>query len=128
MLTAEQRERVEKRLLSEREQLVEVLREFDRDRENSLEDDSGELSVYRFHPADVATEAMEREKQFLLASNEGRRLYDVDEALRRLYNRPESFGVCEKCGTTISMERLDVVPEATLCADCQRASEASAPA
>lgn len=125
MLTDEERGQVEKLLLKEREQLVEVLRQFDREREKSLQDDTGELTMYRFHPADIGSEAMEREKQFLLASNEGRRLYEVDEALRRIYNRPNEFGVCSRCGKDISMERLEVVPEATLCADCKRMTEGS---
>ena len=84
----------------------------------------GELSAYRFHMADVGTEAMEREKEFLLASKEGERLYRIDEALRRLYAEPEEFGRCSRCGSWISMERLVVVPETTLCADCQRLAEA----
>ena len=55
---------------------------------------------------------------------EGERLYRIDEALRRLYADPEAFGVCARCGKPIGMARLDVVPETTLCADCQRAVEA----
>jgi RNA polymerase-binding transcription factor DksA len=126
MLGADERERVEKLLLQEREQLIEILRNFDRGRETSLQEDTGELTMYRLHPADIGTEAMEQEKQFLLASNEGRRLYEVVEALRRLYSKPEEFGVCERCGADISMERLEVVPAATLCATCQRQTESAA--
>jgi RNA polymerase-binding transcription factor DksA len=74
--------------------------------------------------ADIGTEAMEREKQFLLASQEGERLYRIDEALRRLYGDPESYGRCARCGKDIAFERLQLVPEATLCAECQRAAEA----
>ena len=35
--------------------------------------------------ADQGTDAMEREKAFLFASQEGRFLWHIDEALRRLY-------------------------------------------
>jgi DnaK suppressor protein len=123
MLTQEQRDRVEAQLQEERERALEAIREFDRERSVSLQEDTGELSVYRFHMADIGTEAMEREKQFLLASQEGERLYRIDEALRRLYGDPEGFGRCERCGRTVSMERLMVVPSTTLCADCARAAE-----
>lgn len=123
MLRQEQRDQVEKRLQEERERALEALTEFDRQRDLSLQEDTGELSVYRFHMADIGTEAMEREKQFLLASKEGERLYEIDEALRRLYSDPERFGVCEKCGRQISMERLMVLPSTTLCAECARAAE-----
>ncbi len=124
MLNDQERERIEKRLLEERERALEAIGEFDREREQSLEDATGELTSYRFHPADLGTEAMEREKQFLLASNEGRRLYAIDEALRRLYRTPEEFGRCERCGRDIPMERLEVVPATTLCTECQRLQEA----
>lgn len=124
MLTEEVRGRIEKRLLEEREQVLDAIREFD-EHNQSLLDRLNDLTVYRFHLADVGTEAHEQEKDFLMASMEGRRLYSIDDALRRLYREPETFGICERCGKTISEERLEMVPEATLCAECQRELEAS---
>jgi DnaK suppressor protein len=123
MLTQTERDTIETLLLRERERALEAVADFDRENEDSLEEDSGELSSYRFHMADIGTEAMEREKQFLLASKEGERLYRIDEALRRLYGDPEAFGTCERCGSPIGMDRLMVVPEATLCSSCQRELE-----
>lgn len=123
MLNDSERQKIEKRLLEEREEALEALREFDRERSESLEEDTGETSVYRFHLADIGTEAMEREKQFLMASREGERLYDIDEALRRLYKRPEEFGKCANCGRDISMERLDLIPSATHCQKCRTETE-----
>ena len=119
MLTKEERDSLEALLMRERGRAVEALETFDAERAASLEEDAGELSSYRFHMADIGSEAMEREKQFLLASKEGERLYRIDEALRRLYSDPERFGTCERCGREIGMERLEVIPEATLCATCQ---------
>jgi DnaK suppressor protein len=127
MLTDAERQQVEKQLKDERERALESLGEFDRTRSQSLEEETGELSVYRFHMADIGTEAMEREKQFLLASVEGQRLYEIDEALRRLYREPERFGVCENCGRDIGMERLEVLPATPLCAECARGGEEPAP-
>lgn len=124
MLTQQERDIVEKRLLEERERALEALGDFEEASEDTPREDSGELSYFRFHMADIGTEAMEREKQFLLASQEGERLYRIDEALRRLYSDPEGFGTCARCGRPIGMERLEVVPETTLCSDCQRAAEA----
>jgi DnaK suppressor protein len=123
MLSTDQQKLVEDRLRAERERALEALREFDERRQLSLQEETGELTMYRFHPADLGTEAMEREKQFLLASNEGRRLYEIDAALRRLYAEPERFGVCESCGRGIDIGRLELVPETTLCAECQRLAE-----
>lgn len=123
MLSKEHRDRIEKRLLQERERALELLEQFD-EKPQDMHERSGEMSLYRFHPADLGTEMMEKEKDFLLASNEGRRLYDIDEALRRLYKTPGEFGVCADCGETISVERLEIVPQATHCAACQDRLEA----
>src|SRR5438876_5887900 len=51
--------------------------------------------------ADQGTDAMEREKAFLFASQEGRYLWHVNQALRRLFQAPEKFGKCEQCGEEI---------------------------
>lgn len=123
MLSESDRKHYEELLMEEREEALEALREFDATRDQSLQDEMGELSVYRMHPADIATETMEREKKFLLASAEGERLYTIDEALRRLINEPENYGVCQSCGSEIQKKRLEVVPETQLCAACQAASE-----
>ncbi|HEX2189837.1 MAG TPA: TraR/DksA C4-type zinc finger protein [Longimicrobiaceae bacterium] len=125
MLNQDQRDRIEALLLREREQLTGLLEQFDEDTQDARER-SGEISLYRFHPADLGTEMMEKEKEFLLASNEGRRLYEVDAALRRLYASPEEFGKCERCGREIGFERLEVVPEARFCVEDQEAAEAPA--
>ena len=123
MLSARDQKKIETRLQEDREWAVEALRDFDESRERTLQEGTGELTLYRFHLADIGSEAMEQEQQFLLASAEGRRLYEIDEALRRLYKDPATFGTCQRCHTGIPMERLEVVPEATLCADCQRLAE-----
>lgn len=123
MLNSRERDQVQDRLLAERDRALDALREFDRERSDSLRERASELTVYRLHLADIGTEAMEQEKQFLLASNEGRRLYEIDDALRRLYGDPDHFGICENCGREIGIARLDMVPQTTLCAECQRGLE-----
>ena len=123
MLSEQDRGAIERRLLEERERALEALADFDESSERSLLEKSGELSVYRFHPADLGTETINQEQEFLLASQEGRRLYRIDEALRRLYREPETFDQCQRCGTTIPRERLEVVPESGFCAECQEALE-----
>lgn len=122
MLTDQQRKTVEARLLGERERALESLGHFD-DLTKDLRERAGELSLYDQHQADHGSESGEREKQFLLASVEGRRLYAIDEALSRLYKTPEEFGRCEACGRDVEMERLDVVPETRLCAEHARAAD-----
>ena len=109
----------EKRLLDERKR---VLKEIGRADEASQEQD-GDLGAYSFHMADQGTDAMEREKAFLMASKEGRFLWHIDEALRRLYRSPENFGKCHQCGNPIAHERLDALPHARFCIDCKQREE-----
>src|SRR5256886_10366613 len=73
--------------------------------------------------ADQGTDAMEREKAFLFASQEGRYLWHVNQALRRLFQAPEKFGKCEQCGEEIGFERLDALPHARLCIKCKAKEE-----
>jgi DnaK suppressor protein len=117
-----ERRNLEQRLLSEREERVKALQRIDEVARISTEDD-GELTQYTQHPADEGTDTMEQEKALMLLGRDGEALARIDEALRRLYKEPEQFGVCESCGKEIEMERLDVVPWAVLCADCQRRAE-----
>lgn len=116
MLSEQDRGRIERVLLKEREQVLDNIGHFD-ERLNDLRERAGELSLYRFHPADVGTELQDQEQDFLLTSMEGRRLYQIDEALERLYKTPEDFGKCEVCGRQIEVERLEVIPETPLCAE-----------
>lgn len=51
----------------------------------------------------------------------------IDDALRRLAQEPDDFGLCPECDEPIPQERLILMPEVTLCAECQRAEEARNP-
>ena len=113
----------EKRLLDERERIVKQLAQFDESFSDTLQGSDGDLSAYSFHMADQGTDAMEREKAFLFASKEGRFLFHIDEALRRLYKAPEKFGFCMECGEDIGYERLDALPHARLCIKCKEREE-----
>jgi DnaK suppressor protein len=43
----------------------------------------------------------------------------IDAALRKLRSAPDEFGECEDCGDEIDARRLEVMPWARLCAECQ---------
>lgn len=45
----------------------------------------------------------------------------IDEALRKL--KEGTYGICEDCGEEIPKERLEVMPFAILCRDCQEKKE-----
>ncbi len=114
---------LEKRLLEERARVLKELGHYEESFSATLQGANGDLSSYSFHMADQGTDAMEREKQFLFASQEGRYLWHVNEALRRLYFTPEKYGKCQECGDDIDFERLDALPHARLCIKCKAKEE-----
>jgi len=118
-LNKKQLAHLEKRLLEERARVMKELGHYGESFNSSLQASDGDLSSYSFHMADQGTDAMEREKAFLFASQEGRYLWHVNQALRRLYQTPEKFGKCEQCGEDIGFDRLDALPHARLCIKCK---------
>jgi DnaK suppressor protein len=47
------------------------------------------------------------------------RVAQIDRALKRLHNQPDEFGLCEECEEEIGDKRLQLMPFATLCLECQ---------
>jgi RNA polymerase-binding protein DksA len=45
-------------------------------------------------------------------------LRDVERAMTKMDRG--TYGVCERCGSTISQDRLEAIPWAVLCIDCKR--------
>jgi len=113
----------EERLLTMRARALKDLGHYDEALSQVQAGAEGENSAYSFHMADQGTDAMEREKAFLFASKEGRYLYHLDEALRRIYKSPKSFGACAECGKKISFDRLDAIPHTRLCISCKEREE-----
>lgn len=107
-----------RRLEAERRRLM---RDLDRTsawhQEEIQSESGGELSDYDNHPADAASETFEREKSITLEENLEDLLHRVDSALERI--KVGSYGNCLICRGQISPERLDAIPYADLCLDCQ---------
>lgn len=122
-LTKKQLDYLGQRLLEERSRVMKELGYYDESFNSTLQGADGDLSSYSFHMADQGTDTMEREKQFLFASQEGRYLWHVNEALRRLYKTPDAFGTCHQCGAQIGFDRLDALPHARLCISCKEKEE-----
>jgi DnaK suppressor protein len=70
---------------------------------------------------DAALDSAQDEISSQLAEVESRELASIENALERM--RQGHFGVCEGCSTTIPMARLNALPYATLCIECQREAE-----
>jgi len=122
-LTKKQQQMLLKLLLDERQRVLKELGQWDEALSNTEQGADGDLSSYSFHMADQGTDAMEREKAFLFASKEGRYLWHVNQALRRLYKSPDTFGQCQHCGGEIALDRLEALPHARYCFDCKQREE-----
>lgn len=70
---------------------------------------------------DRANNSYNREFLFSLSNSERQLLIEVDAALARLDDG--SFGACVHCGRAIGKPRLEAVPWARLCIDCQELKE-----
>ncbi|MEX2526629.1 MAG: TraR/DksA C4-type zinc finger protein [Gemmatimonadota bacterium] len=125
MLTKGQLEHLEQRLMQERARALRSLGLFDEMAKATRESGDSDLTAYTDHMADQGTEAMEREKAALFATKEGRYLYRIEEALRRLYNNPDTFGTCHTCGNPVGFDRLDALPHARYCIECKNKEESA---
>lgn len=121
-------EHYRQRLVALQQQLETDLRRFEQD-EQSLEggpDEPGpgqhwEHFGYGDHMADDATEVFEKEKDIGLEQTLRAHLRQVRHALERL--EEGTYGTCEVCGQPIAKERLDAMPEATVCLSCKQREE-----
>lgn len=77
------------------------------------------------HMADHATEVFEQAKSLALRQRLEQSILEVDQALRRL--EQGTYGLCESCGHRIDPARLDVLPTAQLCMQCQQRLETMPP-
>jgi DnaK suppressor protein len=103
-----------KRLLEKQRQLAEEVGKtalYGKDQEDDSIKDLG----------DQANTAYTREFFFELGNGDRRLLRDVVSALQKIDDG--SFGSCERCGEQISDKRLDALPFARYCIDCQRLVE-----
>ncbi|MEZ4701706.1 MAG: molecular chaperone DnaK [Rhodothermales bacterium] len=65
-------------------------------------------TAYSYHMADAGTDAMEREKLYLMLARQQKYVSYLDRALERIKNK--TYGICKITGNPISKERLEAVP------------------
>jgi DnaK suppressor protein len=68
--------------------------------------------------AAAASQVFEQQRDLALRERAEHQLTLVDAALERIEGG--TFGVCQNCGREIRTERLEALPWAALCIDCQR--------
>lgn len=112
-------------LLKEKDRVTELIEKVDDDTvygdektHGSMRENTGELSAYDNHPGDMGTEVFMAEMNMNLRDNEKNRLYQINMAIDKINNG--TYGACEICKSQIEEERLDIVPEASLCSTCSK--------
>lgn len=72
---------------------------------------------------DAALDSAQNEISSQLAEVESRELANIEKAIQRFRNG--TYGICEGCDGIIPIARLNALPYATFCINCQRATETS---
>jgi DnaK suppressor protein len=96
-----------KRLIEEMEQLKSTMRPADERREGSPFGKREE----------EATESYELERRLTLEKSIREQLASVEHAIHKFEDG--TYGLCDSCGKPIPPERLEALPQATLCLDCK---------
>ena len=109
-------DRFKKRLEGERVRLQELVDEYERElQEARLTESSSDRSPDPGN-AEASSMKLEYAKELSIEQNTLDLLGKVDHALGRI--EAGSYGICESCGKSIPVERLNVLPYSTLCVEC----------
>lgn len=104
------------RLLAERAQLAS-----DKSDISIIDDDEQDDAGATNHPADQATDMFLRERNSTLNQNVDEIITEIDAALARIDNG--TYGICERTGESIPIERLEALPYARYTIEGQRQIE-----
>jgi DnaK suppressor protein len=103
--------KIKERLRAERELLIEKLKG------NDLSIDDSETP----DPVDLAVRNYSKNVMLAVSENESRQLALIDEALLRIED--DEYGPCQNCEKPINPKRLQAIPWARYCLDCQELVE-----
>lgn len=112
MLSDKQKKEFNERLLEMKKDAEEQMNEYQNDRakEDYPNDDTGEISSVADHPGDQGTDQHERAKEQTFYEQAREKLMEVEDALKRM--EEGTFGLSEKSGDPIPVERLEAMPTA----------------
>jgi RNA polymerase-binding transcription factor len=123
--TAKEREARERRQEVLQKMLIgkrqEIIKEIEESLGQSLTEDQQRRLESARDVGDQALMDLERELGISLMEMRNRRRQSIDEAITRLHEG--TYGICAECGVEISEKRLQAVPFAKLCVECQSRAE-----
>lgn len=109
-------DRYKKRLDAEKIQLEELVADYERElAEARLTESSSDRSPDPGN-AEASSMKLEYAKELSIEQNTLDLLKKVNHALDRI--EQGEYGICETCGKSIPIERLDVLPYSTQCVEC----------
>ena len=83
--------------------------------------DPSDLSRLSTHPADQGSAQAEADISFGRLQSESDEIQEINDAVERISDG--SFGTCESCERPIAKERLNAIPWARFCRQCQERQE-----
>lgn len=115
-------DRFRRKLLADKARLEELIKSInERGLRQSLFESTQELSRYDNHPGDLGSEEFERSKDLALRDNLNIQLNKIGDALTSI--NEGTYGRCRSCDREIPRERLEAIPETTLCLQCSEETE-----
>lgn len=109
-------EKYRKKLIEEKAHVHKLILSMDADLDYDPERQT-ELADYDQHPADDGTDTFEKEKDVSVRDSWRNVLARIDDALAKIEHG--TYGCCDRCGIAISKERLNAMPYAIFCVNCQ---------
>jgi DnaK suppressor protein len=114
-LNTKEKERYKKKLLARKKEILDVLTEVYNE---TKEAENGGVAM---DMADKAEVSYTKEFLLSLSDTERKQLQLIDAALGRI--EKGDYGTCQTCNAKISKKRLDAVPWAPNCIECQQKAE-----
>ena len=106
------------RLEEERGRLEELIGEYEQELEDARMSESSSDRSPDPGNAEASSTKLEYAKELSLEQNTLDLLSKVQWALAKMDEG--TYGICESCGKSIPLARLDALPYVTLCVDCAR--------
>ena len=103
--------KIKEKLIAERENVIDKLRGSERSIDDSETPD----------PVDLAVKNYSKNVMMAVSENDSRQLVLINEALERIED--EEYGLCQNCEVEILPNRLNAVPWARYCINCQELQE-----
>jgi DnaK suppressor protein len=114
-LNKKEKEKYQRRLLEKKQEIIDVLSEV------YNETKKAENAGIAMDMADKAESSYTKEFLLNLSDTERKQLQLIDPALDRIEKC--NYGICQTCHVQINKKRLDAVPWAPNCIDCQQKAE-----